>query len=101
MTQEQVTQKANGSVYKGDVKKVYQDMASKYNECTGENITANDAKTQLVIGQNADSNKYYVYACQCYEYMQFKRSVFKCTDLTYDDATGRVEGIVFYFIKVR
>lgn len=100
LTQEQIQNRAD-RLYGGDSQKVYTEMASKYNVCTGESMTADEAKTKLVIGRDADSNKYYKYACMYYEYMQFKRSVFKCTELSYDDVTGRVIKIVFNFDRVR
>lgn len=32
-----------------------------------------------------------------YEYYQFKRGIFKCSNISYDDVTGRVTEIDFYF----
>ena len=42
-------------------------------------------------------------AFKCYEYMQFKRSVFKSASnsIKYDDATGRITNMAFNFVEVR
>ena len=75
-------------------------MANTYRASTGEDIGNNPqtridfAKENLVIGKG---NNYYKYACIYYEYMQFKRGVFKCTNLEYDSVTGRVIKIDFLF----
>ncbi len=41
----------------------------------------------------------YEMICSYYEYMQFKRGIFKCTELDYDQPTGRVNKVVFEFTK--
>ena len=100
MTETEIETKANNK-YNGNKNFVYEEMVRVYNSCTGESMSASEAQTKLVIGKNADTNKYYVYACQCYEYMQFKRSIFECKDIVYDNSTGRVSEIYFNFVKVR
>ena len=88
------------SYYGGKVENVYLDMANTYIASTGEVIENNPqtrinfAKDNLLIGKG---NNYYKYACIYYEYMQFKRGVFKCTNLEYDNNTGRVTKIDFEF----
>ena len=61
-------------------------------------ITYNEIENILLRdGYNGISIKKY------YEYYQFKRSVFKCTELKYDNkegGTGRVESMTFEFKKV-
>lgn len=42
---------------------------------------------------NSEKNRVYSY----YEYVQFKKAVFKCTKLTYDDVSGRVNEMKFEF----
>lgn len=96
-----VTLANNRSEYGGNENSVYLDMANTYIASTGEENekTTQDrikfAKDNLVIGKG--NNQYYNYACIYYEYMQFKRGVFKCTNLEYDNNTGRVTKIDFEF----
>ena len=40
-------------------------------------------------------------AYKYYEYIQFKRCIFQCIDMTYDNNTGRVSNITFNFVKLR
>lgn len=86
---------------------VYNLMANTYNQCTGNStMTSQDAKNKLVIKKDAsgnytNSNQYYNYANMLYEYMQFKRGQFKCTDLQYDQATERVSSIKFNIVKIK
>lgn len=96
ITESDIEEKAN-RLYKGDKNYVYSEMAQNYNNCTGENVDANYAKDNFVVDKNASNNKLYIYACMCYEYMQFKRGIFKCTNLTYDEVSGRVNTIKFEF----
>ena len=100
---EEITALANNrSYYGGNENNVYLDMANTYIASTGEenNLTPGAritfAQNNLVI-DNGNNNKYYNYACIYYEYMQFKRGVFECTNLEYDSVTGRVIKIDFIF----
>lgn len=83
----------------GNEQAVYQDMANTYNKIVNptDKVTWEYAKKNFVVGKNVERNKYYVYACMLYEYMQFKRGVFECTNLKYDDVSGRVSEIEFLF----
>ena len=101
LTTDDITARAqNRSYYNRNPENVYLDMANTYIASTGIVIENNPqtrinfAKSNLVIGKG---NNYYKYACIYYEYMQFKRGVFKCTNLAYDDNTGRVSKIDFEF----
>lgn len=100
LTTDDITAKANNSSYYDGEDNVYLDMANTYIASIGEDIVNNPqtridfAKDNLVIGKG---NNYYKYACIYYEYMQFKRGVFKCTNLEYDSVTGRVIKIDFLF----
>ena len=91
----------------GDENAVYNLMANTYNQCTGNStMTYQDAKNKLVIKKDAsgnytNSNQYYNYANMLYEYMQFKRGQFKCTDLQYDQTTERVSSIKFNIVKIK
>lgn len=100
---EEITALANNRSYYGkNVYNVYLDMANTYIASTGEEnyLTPGAriafAQSNLVI-DNGNNNKYYNYACIYYEYMQFKRGVFECTNLEYDSVTGRVIKIDFIF----
>lgn len=54
-----------------------------------ENITAADGRKYVNVYKNL---------LKCYEYMQFKRGIFECTNIEYDTGdTGRVTGIKFKF----
>ena len=99
LTKDEINNKSKLPSY-GNEQAVYQDMANTYNLAVNPDpkITWQDAKRDFIIGNNnAERNKYYVYACMFYEYMQFKRGVFKCNDLIYDNSTGRVKIINFIF----
>ncbi len=100
LTPNEVNYKASLATY-GSEQAVYQDMANTYNMAVNPDtkVTWKDAKRDFVVGNNnAERNKYYVYACMFYEYMQFKRGVFECTNLQYDDnLSGRVNIIEFKF----
>ena len=74
---------------------IYTVMINEYNTASGENLTI-DNIDQLIIGSGS-SNQYYTYACQYYEYMQFKRGIFKCVTFDYDTTTGRVNRMEFQF----
>ena len=69
---------------------------SLYNSCTGANLSVDYAKTNFTR-----SGTLYTAACKCYEYMQFKRSVFICTNITYDNDSGLVSNINFKCVGIR
>ena len=105
-TADEIENLAN-SKYGGNNNYVYKDMANTYNISVGikdstnsKYMTINKAKQQLIIGANAYNNSYYRYACQFYEYMQFKRSIFKCSKTAYDDVSGRISEIYFEFVDI-
>lgn len=82
---------------------VHKVMINEYNAASGESLTI-DRINELIIPStpgSSNSNIYYTYACQYYEYMQFKRGIFKCTNLGYSDVsttgTGRVNRMDFEF----
>jgi len=83
----------------GNKNVVYQDMLNTYNSATGCSEDLDFAKRELVLknDNNKSNNIYYKYACIYYEYMQFKRGIFKCTNVGYDETTGRVKKIDFIF----
>lgn len=89
--------------YNGNKEQVYQEIANKYNSITKANpgFSAVEAKNQLVRTSRTEkqnSNKYYTAACTYYEYMQFKKGIFKCNNVEYDtSATGRVTALEFEF----
>ena len=60
-----------------------------------DNDTVDEAYSELNShGVKDDAYKYY-------EYIQFKRCIFKCTEMKYDNNTGRVSNITFEFVKLR
>ena len=82
---------------------VYKVMINEYNTASGESLTIDDINELIIPSTpgSINSNEYYTYACQYYEYMQFKRGIFKCTNLGYSDVsttgTGRVNRMDFEF----
>lgn len=108
LSEEDITNKASIYVNKGytqtDARNmVLTEMLTSYNSCTGDSKDIAFAESELILKSGRNStNKYYEYACICYEYMQFKRSVFECKNIVYDEnVTGRVTGMEFDFVKVR
>lgn len=88
--------------------KIYALMAKVFVESTGvtsiegKNVDADYAKRNFVAKSNTSNNKYYIYACQCYEYMQFKRSIFKSesSQIEYNGEKGKITKMVFTFTEV-
>ena len=82
---------------------VYKVMINEYNTASGESLTIDDINELIIPSTpgSINSNEYYTYACQYYEYMQFKRGIFKCTNLEYSDesttGTGRISKMEFEF----
>ena len=82
---------------------VYKVMINEYNTASGESLTIDDINELIIPSTpgSINSNEYYTYACQYYEYMQFKRGIFKCTNLEYSDesstGTGRISKMDFEF----
>lgn len=100
LSEDEVKARAD-SKYDGKEESVYAEMANIFNQCTGNNISASDAKGKLDIKGKPSSNEYYVYTCMLYEYMQFKRAQFKCTELSYDDNTGRASTMKLEMIALK
>lgn len=69
--------------------------ASLYNSYAGTKISKDDAKKDF-----KKSGNYYKSACICYEYMQFKRCVFKCTGVQYE-SSGRVSQLDFEYSDIK
>ena len=65
---------------------VWDNTIKKYNSLTTKTVTT---KSELLSKKEL--------ALKYYEYMQFKRGVFKCINLKYDNVTGRVSIINFEF----
>ena len=59
-----------------------------------------DAKDLIITGPNSNTNIYYSYACHFYEYMQFKRCVFECTEVKYEPS-GRVSQMDFKYSGIK
>ena len=67
----------------------------KYNSASGENLSFNDdSEINSSLGKiNELKDNVYKY----YEYVQFKRARFDCSDVEYDDKTGRIISMTFVF----
>lgn len=65
---------------------IWENARKKYNSLTTKTVST---KEELLSKREL--------ALKYYEYMQFKRGVFKCTKLEYDNVTGRVSKIEFEF----
>lgn len=80
-------------------------MANMYNQCTGltgaDAMLASEAKQLIIPETGTNNNKYYKYANILYEYMQFKRAVFKCSKLEYNDNNGRVSKMELAMVKIK
>ena len=89
------------SVYNKKRDNVLLEMANTYIVSTGEfsNYTVQQRITlgESLVIKDTMTNNYYKYACMYYEYMQFKRAVFTCKALEYNNETGRVSQIDFEF----
>lgn len=59
---------------------------------TVNNVTWNDLKVSADTSGSIRNNVY-----KYYEYVQFKRAHFECTDVTYNENTGRITKMVFKF----
>ena len=65
------------------------DAVQNFYRVLGYNMPKNDTNTINTIYKNLNNNlkeKVYTYA----EYIQFKREIFKCTDVKYDESSGRI-----------
>lgn len=65
-------------------------VIADFNALTGKNVTTYSDVTEY-IGNNSDAIYKY------YEYYQFKKGIFECTNITYDSVSGRVSKIEFKF----
>lgn len=64
---------------------------------SGKKIEAADNNPRAIQSEiEGHINKLYKY----YEYIQFKKATFKCNNVEYDNATGRVKKMVFYFVSI-
>lgn len=73
------------------IKKIYVDS---YKRITGKNDVNSYSDVEGKIGIGG-SNLY-----KYYEYIQFQRAIFKCTEFEHDDRTGRVSKISFEFTGI-
>lgn len=81
--------------YYMNVKKMTKEQAEESAVSTYNSIVKiNQVKTYDKMIENIEHT-----ACilQYYEYSQFKKAIFKCTGIEYDDITGRVKSIDFNF----
>ena len=67
------------------------------------NYSSSKEYPMTVAGYNAMNSEQKIDAYKYYEYMQFKRSVFKSdsNSIKYDNETGRIIQMVFNFDKIR
>lgn len=108
LTEEEIKSKAKNN-YNGNENLVLKDMANNFNKSAGLKSgdigyieRPSDARDKLVIsGSDTSNNKYYSYALHFYEFMQFKRSVFKCVKADYNTITGRISEMDFEYVKIK
>ena len=70
-------------------KQIEDKIRADYKQITGEDKSFDEI--QDYIGNNAENVKAY------YEYYQFKRIIFRCTNIEYDDISGRISRLDFEF----
>lgn len=61
-------------------------------------ITAPDNNSTAIKTEIERNHLNYLY--EYYEYVQFKKATFKCNNVEYDNATGRVKKMVFNFVSI-
>ncbi len=73
------------------------DKGTTWEQETAIKLWNNNAKRKVKEYEelNTDSNKNAIYTY--YEFIQFKRAIFKCTNVGYDDGTGRIISMSFEF----
>lgn len=73
------------------------DKETTWEQETAIKLWNNNAKRKVKEYKelNTDSNKNAIYTY--YEFIQFKRAIFKCTNVGYDDGTGRIISMSFEF----
>lgn len=73
------------------------DKGTTWEQETAIELWNNNAKRKVKEYKelNTDSNKNAIYTY--YEFIQFKRAIFKCTNVGYDDGTGRIISMSFEF----
>lgn len=92
MSEDQIKEKAQReNVTEDTIKK---EMLNEYNKYVSTKITN---VNELILDNKKATNSLYEAVCAYYEYMQFKRGIFECKTLKYDDTTGRVSEITFEF----
>lgn len=92
MTEQDIRNKATRDKVEESI--VKNEILRKYNDIVANDI---DDVDLLILKDGKSRNKLYESVCAYYEYMQFKRAIFECTELKYDDNTGRVSNIKFEF----
>lgn len=103
LTEDEIKQKATSEHKTEEMVKI--EMLNTYNKFLkkGNQLAYNDdSYNKLILKPNKletmGGNQNYATVCQYYEYMQFKRAIFKCEELTYDTTgSGRVSKLVFKF----
>ncbi len=86
----QVQQEIDNSNNTLDDRAVWERAKNKYNSIVLKNKVSSANELRPNGSRSIEVLKYY-------EYMQFKRGVFKCTDLDYDKESGKVSKIKFEF----
>ena len=94
LTESEIEDKARREGKTEDI--IKNEMLAQYNSCVGS-AQINDVSELILDERRVASNEYYVAACTYYEYMQFKRGIFTCQQIAYDQTSGRVREIVFGF----
>lgn len=90
LTDEQIEYNQNNKNMSPEESKASAVENYKYITKTNENITYKEMVNKLTNYNNGNILKYY-------EYQQFKKGIFECSGVSYDDVTGRVIDIKFEF----
>ena len=65
------------------------------------NDLVEDAYNELKNSNRAPNRTIIVDVYKYYEYTQFKRCIFKCNEMSYNNKTGRIEKLTYEFVKIR
>ena len=116
LTETEIENKAGGSGASDEDKtKIKIQMVTLYNSCfpsgngpldpksdtDRKKLILRNNKRETIVSSAGSLNSEYSAACRYYEWMQFKRSEFKCVNLEYDLNTKRVKQIDFEFVRIR
>lgn len=87
------------TVWDGNLKliNIYKDSTKK----TIDNDKVEGAYAELTKDNRSPNRTIKTDVYKYYEYTQFKRCIFKCTNMEYNNETSRIEKIEYKFVKIR